>query len=211
MPTNPTDPRPIILPIDRAPRDIIDPQIASAATFHLDHRTPRRSSPDRGYEMESRRSLNLSSASPAYLPRRASDPERPTPSPSKDDSYSHTNYHCDPNKLEEFDFDQLVSYLDRPASPTFKHEHKTRKLQDHFFWNESLGTVKARTFNEFDFKPICKDTRQMLEQEPFWINFCGPTPEEMNSIARAFGLHPLTNEDIQTPDTREKCKYRSGF
>ncbi|KAJ3259697.1 CorA metal ion transporter [Boothiomyces macroporosus] len=41
---------------------------------------------------------------------------------------------------------------------------------------------------------------------PFWIDCLSPTLIEMNDISKLFHLHPLTNEDIQTSDTREKCE-----
>jgi magnesium transporter len=59
----------------------------------------------------------------------------------------------------------------------------------------------------------------MLESGPFWMNFCNPSSNEMKSISKAFGLHPLTSEDImvllcitiKTPDTREKCEVFSNY
>ncbi|KAI8319407.1 hypothetical protein GQ54DRAFT_265367, partial [Martensiomyces pterosporus] len=39
----------------------------------------------------------------------------------------------------------------------------------------------------------------------FWIDVTDPTPEEMSSLARVFGIHPLTVEDIMTDeDGRDK-------
>lgn len=37
----------------------------------------------------------------------------------------------------------------------------------------------------------------------FWIDVTDPTPGEMNSLARVFGIHPLTVEDIMTD---EECR-----
>ncbi|KAI8914332.1 hypothetical protein EDD86DRAFT_244544 [Gorgonomyces haynaldii] len=87
-------------------------------------------------------------------------------------------------KLQAFDYDKLVAYLDRPAP-------KRPISQSH--------------------SCVCPDTRLLLESGPFWLNFCEPTEQEMEAISAAFGIHPLTNEDIQTPDTREKCEVFPNY
>jgi hypothetical protein len=155
----------------------IDPQIASAATFHHDssigypHRRRAYGSPDRDTDlMEMRSSLNLEGKPfiDANIGRRFSNPERQSPKPAAGPEYSYSDYHCDPRKLEEFDYDQIVSYLDRPPTASWLKEaaarcaNATYKTKNHLFWSENVGTVKARTFDEFDFKPICGDTRHVL-------------------------------------------------
>ncbi|KAI9101703.1 hypothetical protein DFS34DRAFT_426460 [Phlyctochytrium arcticum] len=46
----------------------------------------------------------------------------------------------------------------------------------------------------------------MLRTGPFWIDVTDPTHSEMMMFSRLFGIHPLTTEDIQTDETREKCE-----
>lgn len=134
---------------------------------------------------------------------------------SKRPDYVYPSHHNDFRKLGSFDFDQLAAYLDsRPSKQNSQHYlNQSRIVHDaaHFFWSEPTGTVTATKFDEFDFRSVCKNTKTLLESSIFWFNFCSPTSEEMDNISRAFGLHPLTNEDIQTSDTRQKVEVFENY
>lgn len=41
---------------------------------------------------------------------------------------------------------------------------------------------------------------------PFWLDVMNPTEEEMRVLSKAFGIHPLTTEDIFLGETREKVE-----
>lgn len=80
---------------------------------------------------------------------------------------------------------------------------------------QKIGVVRANTWSQFDISHSANlmdmqtplpNVRDILTCSPFWIDISSPTQAEMASISKVFGLHPLTNEDIQTPDTREKCE-----
>lgn len=45
-----------------------------------------------------------------------------------------------------------------------------------------------------------------LPPVPFWFDIVGPTSEELRNIASKFHIHPLTIEDVQMMDDREKCE-----
>lgn len=48
---------------------------------------------------------------------------------------------------------------------------------------------------------------EALKAEPFfWIDVNGPTESDLALLAEVFGVHPLTVEDIQMEDAREKCE-----
>ena len=80
------------------------------------------------------------------------------------------------------------------------------------FYTEKTGIIRSSSFNHFDLKVDgTGNIRESLTSDPFWIDVSSPTVSEMNEISRLFGLHPLTNEDIQTPDTREKCEVFSKY
>ncbi|KAJ1956417.1 CorA metal ion transporter [Dipsacomyces acuminosporus] len=52
-------------------------------------------------------------------------------------------------------------------------------------------------------------TKTCLESTGFfWLDITEPTPDEMDSLARAFGIHPLTIEDILT-DAGDRDKMES--
>ena len=52
------------------------------------------------------------------------------------------------------------------------------------------------------------------ENEPdgvWWLNMVNLTEEEIRPICKAFGIHPLTIEDIQTQETREKIELFPSY
>lgn len=58
--------------------------------------------------------------------------------------------------------------------------------------------------------------RDLFELGPgggvWWLDMLNPTEEEVYAICKAFGVHPLTREDIFTQETREKVElFRSYY
>lgn len=49
------------------------------------------------------------------------------------------------------------------------------------------------------------------EPIPFWLDIMNPTEEEMKVISKAFGIHPLTTEDIFLGETREKVELFRNY
>ncbi|KAI1070492.1 hypothetical protein LB507_006717 [Fusarium sp. FIESC RH6] len=45
----------------------------------------------------------------------------------------------------------------------------------------------------------------------WWLNMNNPTGEEVQTISNAFGIHPLTTEDIITQETREKIELFPSY
>lgn len=45
----------------------------------------------------------------------------------------------------------------------------------------------------------------------WWLNMNNPSEEEVRAICRAFGIHPLTAEDITTQESREKIELFSSY
>lgn len=43
-------------------------------------------------------------------------------------------------------------------------------------------------------------------ESPFWIDVVAPSVDDLGRLAATFGVHPLTTEDIQMADSREKCE-----
>ncbi|ODQ81676.1 hypothetical protein BABINDRAFT_159934 [Babjeviella inositovora NRRL Y-12698] len=46
---------------------------------------------------------------------------------------------------------------------------------------------------------------------PFWLDVMDPTDDEMKAISKAFGIHPLTNEDIILGELREKVELFKDY
>jgi magnesium transporter len=45
----------------------------------------------------------------------------------------------------------------------------------------------------------------------WWLNMNNPTDEEIRAICKAFGVHPLTIEDIGTQEAREKIELFPSY
>lgn len=45
----------------------------------------------------------------------------------------------------------------------------------------------------------------------WWLNMTDPNPDEVNAICRAFGIHPLTTEDITQEEPREKIEIFPSY
>lgn len=46
---------------------------------------------------------------------------------------------------------------------------------------------------------------------PWWLDINSPTEDEMRAISKAFGVHPLTTEDIVLHETREKVEIFHNY
>ncbi|KAF2181858.1 cora-domain-containing protein [Zopfia rhizophila CBS 207.26] len=57
--------------------------------------------------------------------------------------------------------------------------------------------------------------RDLFELSPdggvWWLDMVNPTEEEVFAICKAFGVHPLTREDITTQETREKVELFHSY
>ncbi|TFK55655.1 cora-domain-containing protein [Heliocybe sulcata] len=50
-----------------------------------------------------------------------------------------------------------------------------------------------------------------VEGSTWWLDVLNPTDEEMKMLSQVFGIHPLTSEDIQTMETREKIELFRNY
>ncbi|KAK5669128.1 hypothetical protein BDV3_003320 [Batrachochytrium dendrobatidis] len=104
-------------------------------------------------------------------------------------------------------YDTIAAAFDRQSSSASSKYATSRFM----FFSETTGVVRAPTFDEINLNKFDRPVKDILEDGPFWLDVCQPTPTEMFNISRAFGIHPLTDEDIQTPDTREKCEVFNNY
>lgn len=49
------------------------------------------------------------------------------------------------------------------------------------------------------------------DPSPFWLDVMNPTEDEMKAISKAFGIHPLTTEDIMLNEPREKVELFRNY
>ncbi|OXG16696.1 magnesium transporter [Cryptococcus neoformans Tu259-1] len=55
------------------------------------------------------------------------------------------------------------------------------------------------------------DADEDPEQYTWWLDVLSPTDEEMRMLSKAFGIHPLTTEDILLEETREKIELFRNY
>jgi magnesium transporter len=95
--------------------------------------------------------------------------------------------------MEEVDRIQGTSMLSQqgniPISPKEKYDESLR-----FTLYMQSGCIQNKALPE-NF-PI----------DPFWLDVVNPTASELSQIATTFKIHPLTIEDVQVRDDREKCE-----
>lgn len=98
-------------------------------------------------------------------------------------------------------------YLPEPEV-TWGHNRRILLNEDRFSFmkSESDVTIHAR-----DLASLVDEGQSFSdlfsEQEgTWWLDCLAPTEKEMKVISKAFGIHPLTAEDIRTRETREKVE-----
>ncbi|CAI4064131.1 hypothetical protein SUVZ_07G5100 [Saccharomyces uvarum] len=80
-----------------------------------------------------------------------------------------------------------------------------------FFCSESDETVHAT-----DIPSLVSEGQSFYElfrggEPTWWLDCSCPTDDEMRCLTRAFGIHPLTAEDIRMQETREKVELFKSY
>jgi magnesium transporter len=83
-----------------------------------------------------------------------------------------------------------------------------------FFSSAWESTIHAAEFGDLIMPG--EDVRGLFsmpdgEEGVWWLNMSNPTEEEIRAICKAFGIHPLTMEDIEKQETREKIELFSSY
>ncbi|CAH1757731.1 3136_t:CDS:2 [Entrophospora sp. SA101] len=89
------------------------------------------------------------------------------------------------------------------------NKHNSEILYRLTFYSAIHSTVHARTLAEIP--SADSSLSEMLKDGCWWIDVLSPTDEEMKEFGKIFGIHPLTIEDIETEETREKCEIFKDY
>ncbi|KAI9813753.1 MAG: Mg(2+) transporter [Pycnora praestabilis] len=112
--------------------------------------------------------------------------------------------------LEEQKSDLAEKYNDLLAQPHASDRRPSQVEQSRFsfFSSELESTVHAPDLG--DLLMPGESFRDLFQLDPeggvWWLDVQNPSEEELTAISRAFSIHPLTNEDIRTQETREKVE-----
>ncbi|SCU93872.1 LANO_0E05028g1_1 [Lachancea nothofagi CBS 11611] len=146
-----------------------------------------------------------STAALKYTPKGAS-PEVPKAKTVPDDSVvSQQGIYFGNNKVENDESERL------PTPYGSQNEHYVVPDRFSFFCSDSEETVHAPDIASLvkpgeSFRDLFRDGAPT-----WWLDCVCPTDEEMRCISKAFGLHPLTAEDIRMQETREKVELFKSY
>ncbi|CRK48507.1 hypothetical protein BN1723_008047 [Verticillium longisporum] len=110
---------------------------------------------------------------------------------------------------------------DNKEKPTLADESKAPqqppidKNRFSFFSSAWESTIHAQDFGDLVLPG--EDVRGLFALPPnesdgvWWLNVNNPTKEEVQAICKAFGIHPLTIEDITTQEAREKIELFPSY
>ncbi|ETW83532.1 cora metal ion transporter [Heterobasidion irregulare TC 32-1] len=112
-------------------------------------------------------------------------------------------------------------YLPTASPPTGAGTGHDRPYRFSFYSNSLSATIHARSLSELPAegqtfedlfggasKTALNDQRlgNDPEGQTWWLDVLSPTDEEMKMLSRVFNIHPLTTEDIQMEEAREKIE-----
>jgi len=75
------------------------------------------------------------------------------------------------------------------------------------FYSQDQPTFFAETLADLKGSAILKN----IEQSIFWLDVCGYNLGTLSTLAKIFGIHPLTVEDIWDEEHREKCELYQDY
>ncbi|KAG2176598.1 hypothetical protein INT44_007262 [Umbelopsis vinacea] len=77
------------------------------------------------------------------------------------------------------------------------------------FYSVATGTVRSDSLAGLQHEG--SNLEALLLAGNYWIDITSPTDNEMKTISKVFGIHPLTTEDILTEESREKCEIFPNY
>jgi magnesium transporter len=76
------------------------------------------------------------------------------------------------------------------------------------------GYDEASRFTMYTSKHGLTQSKTLVEDisaDTLWLDVVNPSPSELQKLAAKFSIHPLTIEDVQVMDEREKCEMFSEY
>lgn len=127
------------------------------------------------------------------------------------DSFSSMNIYASFTEEDDaVDYEQLEYLQESLLSRKSICAERKPQLHDNFdynkrftFYSQDNELFQSDTF--FNLLTGKNSVSHIMKEHPFWLDIACPTSLDMKIISRIFNIHPLTLEDIQTKDTREKC------
>ncbi|KAI8131461.1 hypothetical protein DUD61_004883 [Geotrichum candidum] len=120
-------------------------------------------------------------------------------------------YSSDEEDLSEKD-EKLDSVLPGPPNVTFgAHKDDYTMNRFTFFSSEFENTVHAPVISRLVSGNNTFENLFNSGKGTWWLDCLDPTDTEMRALSKAFGIHPLTTEDIRMKETREKVELFKNY
>ena len=127
------------------------------------------------------------------------------------DSYNELD-EADPENTCHINYGLLKRYIKSIPSKSFSERESVSTLSERFsFYSTKSGLLKARNVSELEHMAECCDLPHLMQNGVFWLDICAPSSIELRILAQVFRLHPLTLEDLQLDDMREKCDVFENY
>ncbi|KAK9704584.1 CorA metal ion transporter [Basidiobolus ranarum] len=121
----------------------------------------------------------------------------------------------------EIEYKALSDFLDHGRFEPHQRKlssSRKRSISDYSLYNEEprftffsskIGTLKAYNMSEIATEKT--STEDLLRGGDFWLDILSPSDSELKWLSKIFHIHPLTAEDIQAEETREKCESFKNY
>lgn len=129
----------------------------------------------------------------------------------------------DKHKAKSESYDEKVDGEEKLGQDTSSSEaDAVDKVQTNYFENQNRFTMFSSEAENTIHAPELggllmpgESFRDLFELGPdggvWWLDMLNPSEEEVFAICKAFGVHPLTREDITTQETREKVELFKSY
>ncbi|KAL9559379.1 hypothetical protein MBANPS3_000453 [Mucor bainieri] len=144
---------------------------------------------------------------------------------TKDDETNDPEYKLERQLTAKLD-DLLDSGQKAPSSASRRYSFYGDNVRDpsevnknidrYTFYSAELGSLKHRSFRQLLMMKAPTDDQEtvadlLMETTSWWIDVFAPSNDEMRAISKIFRIHPLTTEDIQAQESREKCEIFQNY
>ncbi|CAO3600589.1 unnamed protein product [Absidia cylindrospora] len=105
---------------------------------------------------------------------------------------------------------RFSDFGDAPYDP-----NKVKAKTDRYtYYEASTGSLKSSSFRDLLIKPTTSGgtvANLLIKSSCWWVDVFAPTDQEMRILSKIFRMHPLTTEDIQAQESREKCEIFQNY
>ncbi|GKT48067.1 putative metal ion transporter [Colletotrichum spaethianum] len=111
----------------------------------------------------------------------------------------------DERRVKRITEPQLINGRLRPITREWYRAEEDAPYRFTYFNEEFQSTIHSQTISEL-VQPGGNFQELFIPEPLWWLDVLSPTEAEMKVLSKAFGIHPLTAEDIMVQEAREKVE-----